>query len=204
MKKAEDSNTIVEKPPIKEIFSGLKDFRLTAICIIIFFNMFSRQGIFQTIFQLYLNSYLLFPVERIGIILSSSIAGRVIAIMVAGVLSDRFGRKPVLLIGFALSATSLFSLTILKNFGLMLVACFILGMGEGFDTTTLIALLFDIAPASIRGGVIGLYRTFHDIGGFLGPIILMILYALSGPRIPFYISTLFAITNFIIILRIKK
>jgi MFS family permease len=166
--------------------------------------MIIKYGIFQTILQLYLNTHLLFSIEKIGFILGSYIAGQVLALFVAGILSDRFGRKTVLIIGFGISAFSIFSLTIIKSLELMLITGFITGIGEAIIITTMNTLLFDIAPSTLRGGIMGLYRTFSDIGAFLGPIFLIMLYTLFGPTIPFYISTLIALTNIIIILGIKQ
>jgi sugar phosphate permease len=42
--------------------------------------------------------------------------------------------------------------------------------------SSLIVLLSDMAPPSARGGAIGLYRSFQDIGGFVGPLFFMIVY----------------------------
>ncbi|MBM3291785.1 MFS transporter [Candidatus Bathyarchaeota archaeon] len=41
-------------------------------------------------------------------------------------------------------------------------------------------IISDIAPQNLRGGIIGLYRTFRDFGGFIGPILFMISYEVIG------------------------
>jgi len=61
--------------------------------------------------------------------------------------------------------------------------------------TTLIALLTDIAPPSVRGGAVGLYRTFHDIGGFAGPILFMMIYNGFGPLAAFYVAAAVNVLN---------
>jgi MFS family permease len=67
----------------------------------------------------------------------------------------------------------------------------------------LLALLTDIAPANARGGAVGLYRTFMDIGGFFGPIIFMMLYLEFTPLTPFYVAAAIIITNISMILITK-
>ena len=61
--------------------------------------------------------------------------------------------------------------------------------------TTLIALLTDIALPSVRGGAVGLYRTFHDIGGFAGPILFMMIYNGFGPLAAFYVAAAVNVLN---------
>ena len=73
------------------------------------------------------------------------------------------------------------------------------GLGEGFGMTTLIALLTDIAPPSMRGGVVGLYRTFQDIGGFSGPVLFMLINNGFGPEYAFYAAAAFSMLNIALI-----
>jgi len=70
--------------------------------------------------------------------------------------------------------------------------------------TTLIALLTDIAPPSVRGGVIGIYRTFQDIGGFAGPILFMMLYNGFGAVSAFYLAAAVNVVNVGLILAFKS
>ena len=60
------------------------------------------------------------------------------------------------------------------------------GAGEGFTFIPLLLFMSDLVPASIYNGAIGLYRTFQDIGGILGPIIFIILYTLADVYPPFW------------------
>jgi len=47
------------------------------------------------------------------------------------------------------------------------------------------AVLSDLAPQSLRGSAIGVYRTFMDAGGLTGPIFAMMVYEAFGPTAPF-------------------
>jgi MFS family permease len=85
-------------------------------------------------------------------------------------------------------------ITLTNSYPLLLILGFVEGLGEGFGLTTLIALLTDIAPPSVRGGAVGLFRTFQDIGGFAGPILFMILYNGFGPVAALYVA---AAVNFV-------
>jgi MFS family permease len=69
--------------------------------------------------------------------------------------------------------------------------------------TTLMALLTDIAPIDARGAVVGLFRTFQDIGGFTGPLLFMIVYTRFGHLTPFYTGIILCFLNIILVTRIK-
>jgi MFS family permease len=64
--------------------------------------------------------------------------------------------------------------------------------------TTLLAMLTDIAPQVARGGAVGLYRTFMDVGGFLGPIVFMIVYDNYSPLTPFYVAAGLCVLNILL------
>jgi MFS family permease len=65
--------------------------------------------------------------------------------------------------------------------------------------STLTALLTDITPENVRGGAVGLYRTFMDVGGFTGPIAFMMMFTEIGTFTPFYFGiAMFLVTTFLI------
>jgi MFS family permease len=61
-----------------------------------------------------------------------------------------------------------------------------------------------MAPINARGAVIGLYRTFQDIGGFTGPLIFMMIYTRYGQQAPFYGGIMLCVLNLILVTQIKK
>jgi MFS family permease len=77
------------------------------------------------------------------------------------------------------------------------------GIGDALDMTTLMALLTDIAPESARGVVVGLFRTFMDMGGFLGPIIFMLVFKQINPTSTFYLGIVLSLVNIFLVTRVK-
>jgi MFS family permease len=157
----------------------------------------------MTILQLYLNQILGLSVSDIGWVISMRIAGMVLFLFVAGVLSDKYGRKPVLVTGYIISGVALFAFTVSTNMLLILLSSGLAGIGDALEMTTLMALLTDIALDTARGAVVGLFRTFQDIGGFLGPIIFMLLFTEINPVSTFYFGALFMLVNIVLITRVK-
>jgi DHA1 family multidrug resistance protein-like MFS transporter len=192
-----------EELSLREVFKGLKSWGIIAVCLCSFLRYFINLGVFQTIFQLYLREGLFYSIEAIGVVLSARIAGQVVSIVAAGMLSDRLGRKPVLIAGYIISAAAFIIFTLIGDFGAMLLTVLLQGVGEGFGFTTLIALLTDLAPPEIRGGVIGFYRTFNDVGGFVGPIAFMLIYGSSGASAVFLLCAALNLLNIVIILTLR-
>jgi len=184
-----------ERTPLREVLKNMGNRGIMVVCLSTLLRMFIMQGVFQTVFQLYLNQSLFLAVSVIGLILSARIAGQIISLISAGILSDKMGRVPVLMAGFVVCGATLFAFTLTSNFILLLVLGFIEGLGEGFGITTLIALLTDVTPPAVRGGVVGLYRTFQDLGGFAGPILFMMLYDGWGPVSAFYVAAFVNVLN---------
>jgi MFS family permease len=173
------------------------------VCLCSFLRYFINQGVFQTIFQLYLREGLLYSIEAIGVVLSARIAGQVVSIVAAGILSDRLGRKPVLIAGYIISASAFLAFTLIDDFGAMLLIALLQGVGEGFGFTTLIALLTDLAPPDIRGGVVGFYRTFNDMGGFVGPIAYMLIYGVFRAATVFQLCAVLNLFSIILVLTLR-
>ena len=193
-----------ELPSINEIKSAVMNHAILAICFSSMFRMLVMQGVFQTILQLYLKKTLLFDIESIGLIVSMKVLGQVPALVAAGMLSDKFGRKPILLAGFGVSAASLFLLTKVDSFGGLMLVNFLGGVGEGLDMTTLIAWLTDITPSNFKGGTMGLFRTFMDVGGFIGPILFMLMFSSFSPNIAFYLGMALNLVNLLLISTIRS
>ncbi|TRO52962.1 MFS transporter [Candidatus Bathyarchaeota archaeon] len=172
----------------KQISGSLRNWSILIVCLCVFLRMLVIQGIFQTVLQIYLNKDMGLTVGDIGWVVSMKVLGQIIFLLIAGYLSDRYGRKPVLAFGFGVGAISIISFILSKSFTGLLISGFLGGVGEGLGITTLLALLTDIAPVNARGGAVGLYRTFMDVGGFLGPIVFMILYLQFTSLTPFYVA----------------
>jgi MFS family permease len=204
MKNSEVKIVKKERTPLLEVIKMIGNRGILIVCLSTMLRMFIMQGVFQTIFQLYLNQSLSLAVSMIGLILSARIAGQIISLVYAGVLSDKVGRIPVLITGFIVCGVTLLAFTLTINFSFLLIIGFVEGLGEGFGMTTLIALLTDITPPAIRGGVVGLYRTFQDIGGFAGPILFMMFFSILGPVSAFYIAALVNILNIGLLLIFKS
>jgi MFS family permease len=190
-------------PIFRTIRELLQNRLVLVICFGTFSRMFVMQGVMSTVFQLYLHQQLSFSVEVIGIIMSARTAGLILATVFAGYLSDRFGREPVIIAGFAITCLCLVLYTFTEPFEGILLLGIVDGWGSGMVSTTLMVLLSDLIAPQFIGGAIGLYRTFMDFGGIIGPIVVMYLFTDIGAYVPFYTATGLFLVNLVLIQWVK-
>jgi len=191
------------KQSIRQTIGYLRNWGIVSISMITFFRMLVMQGIFATVLQLYLNRELLFPEAHIGLIISLRVAGHVLAAFSSGFLADRFGRKTIVLAGFLIDAGCLAAFTAIYSLEAFLAAGFFEGFGEGLVFTSLIVLLSDLSPPSARGGMLGFYRTFMDLGGFAGPIALLFVYASWSSHAAFWAAVFINFVNMLLLITIR-
>lgn len=104
---------------------------------------------------------------------------------IMGGLSDRFGRRPVIMISLAAYTIDFFIMAIAPTIGIILVARLLAGaFSATFSTAN--AYIADISPPEKRAGNFGLLGAAFGLGFIIGPAIGGALGAHIGPRAPFY------------------
>jgi len=188
----------------KECLPSLKRWNLTTVYINSFSRMLVMAGIAGTVFPLYLNLQLGIDVDLIGLIVSMRTVGVIVATITSGYLSDRIGRKPMIILGFLLQSCSLYAYTLIYTFDSFLALGLLEGFSRGTILTSLLVLLSEVSPPKYRGGAIGMYRTFMDLGGFTGPILFMITYDWLGAHPTFIIAVVALLLNAMLIAFIRE
>ena len=115
---------------------------------------------------------------------------------IIGGLSDRFGRRPVLLISLAAYSFDFLIMAIAPTIGMILVARILAGMFSAtFSTAN--AYIADISPPEKRAANFGLIGAAFGIGFVIGPGIGGFLGDHFGARAPFYFVAATGAINFI-------
>ena len=87
-----------------------------------------------------------------------------LAMMVAGPLSDRLGRRPVLKLAAALFAVSAIASALAPNFTTLVIARMIGGLGVGAALIIAPMYIAEIAPAEVRGRMVSFNQLNIVIG----------------------------------------
>ena len=114
---------------------------------------------------------LLWAVQIVVTMVSKPLMGRI---------SDRFGRKPIIVAGLILCAISFFFIPLLKSFSTLSAAALLFGLGEAFVTSSSAAMVADMCKARHFGTAMGVFGTIFDIGHASGPILSGILIGAWG------------------------
>jgi len=115
---------------------------------------------------------------------------------VIGGLSDRFGRRPVLLVSIAAYAFDFFVMAIAPVISVILAARILAGaFAATFSTAN--AYIADISPPEKRAANFGLMGAAFGFGFIIGPAIGGLLGDQLGPRAPFYFVAALGALNFL-------
>jgi MFS transporter, DHA1 family, tetracycline resistance protein len=110
-----------------------------------------------------------------------------------GALSDRFGRRPVLLLSLAVMAADYLVMALAASIWLLLAARLVAGITAATFSSAA-AFIADITPPEQRGRRFGLIGAGFGVGFVLGPLIGGLLAAIDL-RAPFYAAAALALAN---------
>jgi sugar porter (SP) family MFS transporter len=102
-----------------------------------------------------------------GLLTSAVVAGGVVGASVAGVLSDRFGRRYLLMSMAALFVASGFGAALVPSLGWLVVARAAAGFATGVSTPTAGIYVAEVAPAAIRGRMLSIQLVATTLGVIL-------------------------------------
>lgn len=157
---------------------------------------FTRSGSRQTLLPLAVVEQFDISATQLGFLFAVMTTINLIMVLPAGSLTDRFGRKAVVLPGAMLSLIGLSMFGLGGSMWMFYLAAVILGLGTGVIGPAPAAYAGDLAPPGKTGVTMGLYRSFGDIGLIGGPILLGLIAdafqgrfeAVSGPGVAMIIN----------------
>jgi MFS family permease len=91
--------------------------------------------------------------------------------LATGALSDRTGRKPLIVWGMWMQAIGIGVVTLAQAFAGFVIGGVLLGMGTAMVYPTLLAAIGDVAHPSWRASAVGVYRLWRDLGYAIGALL---------------------------------
>ena len=147
-----------------------------------------QTGVLVFLFPLYLVNRGGLGPEPVGLLVSLSVLGRLLALWLGGGASDRWGRVRVLIPGLLIYAALLGSVPLLTHPLLLGLWSFALGSAAGFVAPLPTALIGDQVPPALQAVAIGWLRTMSDTGQIVGPLAMGALADAVDLSSPFYLG----------------
>jgi MFS family permease len=193
------------KPPWRTVFARttLHDRSLSAACQAGLVNNLN-DGMAWGLLPLFYASHGL-AVAEIGILAAAYPAVWGLAQIGTGALSDRIGRKGLIVAGMLLQGGAIALIAVASTFGVWLLAAALLGLGTAMVYPTLLAAVADVADPTWRGAAVGVYRLWRDLGFAVGAVVAGILADRAG--IPFaigVIAVLTAASGLVVLIRMRE
>lgn len=129
-----------------------------------------NDGLAWGIFPLYF-AHAGLSVSRIGVLVALYPALWGVGQLVAGPLSDRWGRKWLIVSGMWTQALAIGLVALGHSWGPWLVATALLGVGTAMVYPTLLAAVGDVAHPQWRATAVGVYRLWRDAGFAVGALL---------------------------------
>ena len=115
----------------------------------------------------------------------------------AGLLSDRFGRKPLLLFSLLLFSVATGLSGFASGLAVLLVLRFLAGLGLGGELPVASTLVSEISPANRRGFMVVILESFWGWGAILAALIAFLLIPNFGWQWGFFAGALPALVAFL-------
>jgi MFS family permease len=157
---------------------------LATVCVFVV-----RQGVLNTLVPIFGRLNIGLTLSELGVVLSVGAVGNLATMLLAGTLTDRFGRKRFFLAGLGLTAvfTALlpFAADPLQLTGIIVGLSLSLGLSGPAA-----AWLTDVVEPGELGGAMGLFRTIGDLGFVLAPVTLAAVAGTAGTvaGLPFFLA----------------
>jgi len=107
---------------------------------------------------------------QIGVIFGIQVAATLLAQPIGGYLSDRMGRKPLILVGLVLVGGGLPLMVMAHDLPVLALLGVVLGLGEAATMPSIITLGTELSDKGNYGSTLGMLDAMDNVGKALGPI----------------------------------
>lgn len=128
------------------------------------------QGLFYPFSTIYFANFVGIPLSLVGVGLASLAVASIVSGLVSGPMTDRIGRKPVMLVALSGSATTFFLFSQVDSFAGYVAVCVMAGLaGSSMFDAARNAMVADVVEPGKRARAYGLVRVGGNVGWAAGP-----------------------------------
>jgi len=139
------------------------------------------QGLFYPFSAIHFHNVVGIPLSLVGTGLGALAAASVVSGLVSGPISDRYGRKPLMLAALTGSSVAFFAFALVEGFAGYLLVSVAAGLaGNSMFDAARNAMVADVTPLERRSRAYGLVRVGGNVGWALGPMVAGFVAASAG------------------------
>lgn len=147
-------------------------------------------GVISTLLALFAQDQLGFTTLQIGMALAILSVAEFAVLFLAGSMTDRLGRKAVLLPSMLAIAGTVVLTGFATTTATFVIALAVLGVVSGFGGVPQSVMLADVVPPRLQPAAIGVYRFVGDLGFVVGPLLAGTMASAFGFTAAFAVSAL--------------
>jgi MFS family permease len=139
------------------------------------------QGLYYPFSTIHFHNVVGIPLSLVGVGLGALAAASVLSGLISGPLSDRYGRKPLMLVSLSGSAATFFAFAFVEDFAGYLAVSVAAGLvGSSMFDAARNAMVADVTQPGRRSRAYGLVRVGGNVGWALGPMVAGLVAASAG------------------------
>lgn len=145
------------------------------VLLFIFFAVLFAWAFIEPRLMFYAYNDLGWSSSMLGLVMSTYGIAMMIGELCLGGLSDRLGRKPVILVGLVLFSAQFIGLALFRNYLLIALTFVIAGLGNALYDPAINASILDISPKEHSSRILGIKSMVGSAGTILGPALIALL-----------------------------
>lgn len=124
--------------------------------------------------------------------------GTMLSDVPSGMLLEKLGRRPMMLLGAGMVAVSSVGLAVSQVFPELVLWRMVAGLGTAFWGISRLAFVTDVVPIALRGRALSTFGGVQRIGTFVGPVAGGTIASFFGLRAPFLLAAMLCLFAIII------
>jgi MFS family permease len=164
------------------------------ILIMVSFVLTFTFAFISPVMVFYVYNDLNFSATQFGLLIGVYGLSMVIGQIFLGGLSDKIGRKPVIVIGLVISSLFYAGMMFLTSFATCILVSAIGGIGSALATSATSANILDISDQEHTSRIQGIRGSFTALGEAMGPLMAVFISNRISPQSMFMVSAIIGIT----------